>query len=929
MFKAYILDIDNYGSLTKYCLSGSLEKCLDLLHKAESLGLPAYIANKYGKMILSVNLNLVPKSKCTRTMYGVIATQFLRKLEVKPRRAVRRMTMRQITALAKAVKKEIKHAQVRLHKMVNEDVFGTGNRAGNRVCITEYCVATQKCTTISLGNSELMEKLEAMGHAADGIIKVSSALEMELSDVDRASAQARLDHIIAAGLTLNGMRYVPLLAGSSDIRKGSSVWIREDLYEEIGRWLLCGLKTSKMKMAVNKLLAYMGLSMSSTRSFKQVFECEIDVRRVCVVPDTYVEVTGVADFVDGENVIRVDEHTVRINAFDGAALIRPELTGGKCCTLRAPWSKLLAVPGDIWTFARERGASLVVRDYWGNEVNLENIDLIMTESCFKAAAQYESFQQYQEAFEADKREFRVCVEEHAPRPKDMPYQQLQTLVGGTWEDAMKLACMTREVMHSYKDADEAAALVGGNMAKSIRLYHELLADPYTAAMVKEAYDSKFRKALGGKVLGIGYNAFIAPDVIAFMEAILGLPVKGVLKAGEVHCKPAGFGLVDVTRSPHLDHAHCLMINVRKPNDYFMGPTMYFNIWDFATIRLRADYDGDHVWYSRNSFLLEAVRKTDKFLGNLPVDWIAPKAAKDPITKKSMTRFFASLTQTSQIGIYADNFTRFWAWLTTELDKGTVTMEEAREVWCWLNYAGNVLIDAAKHGSANVRPPKRVQEFSHMPLPAFCEYAKASEARPVGCEHWASRCAMTEGFGDMYHRAVRDNVDAELHIEGSEEFIFDPTVLMHNPDNTKPGQALAGLCARGRWNRELQKAEGEGLFQKLAFATARELEALDKGSSSKQARSSWEAERGHIAFEQIRAWVEARGETIEHAYDVIVASVFCGNRSASEAYQYTMKRAFWSFFGHMVVDLLRSRQEVFDGELTLPEEFDEDDEFAEE
>jgi len=176
---------------------------------------------------------------------------------------------------------------------------------------------------------------------------------------------------------------------------------------------------------------------------------------------------------------------------------------------------------------------------------------------------------------------------------------------------------------------------------------------------------------------------------------------------------------------------------------------------------------------------------------------------------------------------------------------------------------------------------------------------------------------------MYMKAVRDNVAKELRIEGSENFVFDPTVMMHDPANIKPGQSLQGLFVRGRWNSELQKAEGEGLFQKLAFASARELEALRDGNNSVYHVESWEAERGHIAFEQIRAWVEERGETIEHAYDVIVAAVFCGSRNASEAYQYTLKRAFWSFFGPMAIDTIRSNvnADVFDSDLELPDDLD--------
>lgn len=794
--------------------------------------------------------------------------------------------------------------------------------------INNYSVVTKSLTEVVLFSSAMMEKLESLGYAEDGIIKVSSALEMELSDEDKAIAQSHLQHIVAAGLTLNGVTYVPFFAGSSDIRKGTSAWIREDLYAEIGKWAMCGLSTKDMKIAVNKYAAYIGLLMSSTRTFMQVYGRELSVRRVCVVKDRYIFVTDPADFVHGTNVTRKDEHTVEINAFDGAAYIRPEVTGGKASTLRAPWVKAMAIPMDFIGYAEEHGLSTVIKDYWGNDVDLRDVDLILTESCFKMAGQYESFQQYQEAFEALGHEIRVCVEEHAPRKKAMPYQQLQTLVGGTVVDAKRLMHVTKAALDDYRSPTKAGKLVGGNIAKATQLYPELLAEPYIAGAIAEAYASKRTRAIGGKVLDLGYNAFLAPDPVAMLEALYGLPICGSLSAGQCYCsnvaRKADLGAlpyVDVTRSPHLDHAHVILWNVSQPSKYMMGPTMYLNIRDFTTIRLRADYDGDHVWYSDHTALLDVVRKTDKFLGNLPVDWVAPKAPKSVINRATLAQFFTGLTQTSQIGIYADNFTRFWAWLTTELDKETITTEEAREVWCWLTYAGNVLIDAAKHGSANVRPPKRVQEFSHMPLPAFCEYAKANSIHPVGDEHWFAKCSQTDGFGDLYSRAVRDTVDEALHITGIEEMIFDPTELLID-DQRKIG-GLQGLYHRGRWNAEKQTAEGEGFFQQLAFASARELEALrQNGENDQHKLESWEAKRGRIAFEQIKRWAEERGETIEAAYDVITRRIFCGSQNNSPEYQHAVKRAYWSFFGPMVVDVLRSRMDVFDADLTMPDVDDE-------
>lgn len=779
---------------------------------------------------------------------------------------------------------------------------------------------------IALFSSAMMEKLESIGRMADGVIKVASVMELEMSDDDKASAQAHLEHIVAQGLTLNERRYVPFFAGSSDIRKGSSVWIDVDIYAMIGKWAMCGLRTSDLNISVNKYAAYIGLLMSSTRSFMQVYGKTVDIRRVCVVKDTYVTVSGPVDFVDNAgNVSRIDDHTIEINAFDGAAFIRPEMTGGKASTLRAPWVKAMAIPMDYIRFAEERGLSTVIKDLWGNEVDLRNIDLILTESCFKMAGQYESFQQYQEAFEEIGHEIRVCVEEHAPRKKAMPYQQLQTLVGGSEEDAMRLAYMTWDHMEQFKDPRETGGLIGGNLGRAAKLLPDLLAEPYTANEIKVAYEAKRNRALGGKVFDLGYNAFLAPDPIAMMEALYGLPVKGVLKAGECYCSNAGRGWIDVTRNPHLDHAHVLLYAVKKPNDHFMGPTMYLNIWDMTTIRLRADYDGDHVWYSRNAFLLNAVRKTDKILGNLPVDWVAPKAPKTEINRSTLARFFTSLTQASQIGLYADNFTKFWAWMAQEIREERIDLNECNLVWCWLTWAGNVLIDAAKHGSANVKPPELVRYFFKMPLPAFCEYAKADSNRPVGSEHWATRVADTEGFGDMYAKCVRNNVDETLHVNGEENFVFDPAMLMI--DEHRQIGNLTGLYVRGNYDRQTKTNESQGFFQKLAFMSSKEIEAMS--FDDKHTERSWEAERGRIMFQQLKAWTEERGETIERAYDLIVRGVFCA-KNVSEGYNLVMKRAFWNIFGEMAISVIADNlgEEALAAELPAID-YDDDDEGCDE
>ena len=780
-----------------------------------------------------------------------------------------------------------------------------------------YRVQNDAVETIELFSSAMMRKLESMGRM-DAIIKVDGEINTRASEEDQAVAMQRLSEIVANGYEYNGHVYRPFFAGSSDIRKSTSGWIDETLLPVMGKWAMCGLRTADLNVPVNKYMAYIGLLMSATRSFRSVYGTTLDIRRVCVVPDYEVEVTGIFDYVEGNDVYEDVKRTIKIKAFDGAALIMPEITGNKASTLRGSWIKACTFPFDFRAFAKDHGINSI-KDFWGQEVSLSEVDLILTESCFKMAKQYKSWSQYCDAFEELGHEIAICVEEHEPKAKAMPYQQLQTLGSGDHDDVLIFAAKAMKSVYKYTKAEGAAKLLGGNLAKAAALYPDLLAEPFVHNRVQEAYASKRLRIMGGKVPELGYNAFLAPDLVAMMEAILGLPVVGALKAGECSCSNCHNGDVDVTRNPHLDHAHVILVNRKKASKWFMGPTMYINIFDLTTIRLRADYDGDHVWYSQDKDLLRLVYRTNMNLDNGAIDWDAPKAPKSKINRATIAQFIKSLTQGSQIGVYADAMTKMW----NLYYEGKLSDQELRYACDWLTYAGNVLIDAAKHGSANVQVPNQIKAIFKEQLPEYCRYAKADSARPIDDPVWDAKCTRRDSFADQYSKAAEKNIPEHLNIEGSEEFIFNPSVLMIDPHRGPAG--LAGLCVKGTPNAEKTKYENEGIFQKIAFRHADEWGELKKNADNLNKLQTWEEVRGKAAFEEIKAWAEAHGSTVEAAYDAICRWVF--NVKMTEGYALAIKSAFWRIFGEMAVSTLEKNLQKYDisDEELLDDDWMEDEE----
>lgn len=793
--------------------------------------------------------------------------------------------------------------------------------------IVKYNLISGNHEEIAVFSSEFTRKLESLG-APNAQIKICADVpkgKKEETEALEAEARAQLAHYCAEGFYWNGATFKPFMAGSSDIRKATTTWLREDLVPVMGKWCLCGLESKNMKLAINKYMAYLGLLSSASKPFVEVFGKAIDIRRVAIIPDGSVTVKSVVDLVNGDVTHDVDR-SCEINAFDGFGIVRRNLTNGESCTLRGPWLKAFVQAVDfkeLASFAFGKGIKPEFKDFWGNTIRLADVDVILTESCFKAAKLYQSWEQYQDAFKQMGHTICVCVMEHAPKLKGMPYQQGQTLMGNA-DDALHFAQHAKSTVYKYSDPKEACKLLRADHRIAARMYPALLNEKHTQKAIQEKYTSKRMDMLGGRIPELGFNAFLAPDMVAFAEHLFGLEVKGFLAPGECCCKAILDGPTDVTRNPHLDNAHCILNN-RTDMPFAEGPTMFINIFDMTTIRLRADYDGDHVWYSQDEWLLNLVNRTFKQLQTIPVDWDVGKAEKVAITRSAICGFITNLLHGSEIGIYADTMTKMW---NSKYD---------RDVCDWLTYAGNVLIDAAKHAAVKIDKPEAVQALSGVQLPMFAMYAKADSERPVG-DYWLkertvegktlpARCAYTGSFLDMYSKAIMENVPETLSINGMEEEVFDPTMLMLKPDRKQ----IPGIFKKGSFNVNTGAYENAGLFQQIAFRHTDEWNRLMNSESAKMHRDEWEAECKKEALQEIVFYCRSLyanadltkvsdDAILDAAYDSVCRFIFTAKMT--DGMDTVVKQCFWRIFGDRAVKALKQKHLVND---FVDVDFDDDDE----
>lgn len=779
-----------------------------------------------------------------------------------------------------------------------------------------------KIEEITMFDSPLTRKLDAIGiEAKDAVIKVCA--ECPKDDESEAIVKSNLTNMVISGYMLNNIIYKPFMAGASDARKATASWVNVDIIPELGKWAMCGLQTKNMKLAINKYMAYIGLLSSASKPFVDVFGCKVDIRRVAIIKDVDVNVEAVVDLVDMDKVSYEQKRTLTINAFDGFGVIRRELTNGESCTIRGPWLKAFVQAinwSKLFGFAVQNNKKSFV-DFWGNEVQLKDVDMILTESCFKTVKLYESWNQYCTAFEELGHEICVCVREHEPKLKGLPYQQGQTLFGDE-DDAIRFMMHAKKSVYKYHDAKGACGLLRGYHKQAAKMYPAMLNESFTKRSMQEMYETKRLDMLGGRIPELGYNAFLAPDPMAFAEHLFGLEIKGSLKAGECFCSAANPGFIDVTRNPHLDNAHVVMNNVAFCS-LAEGPTMFINIWDTTTVQLRADYDGDHVWYSQDEHLLDLVNRTYEELKNIPFDWDVEKAPKSEITKSAIAGFITNLIHGSEIGLYADALTKMW---NQKYDRDTAG---------WLTYAANVLIDAAKHASVKIKKPESVKALNQVSLPLFAMYAKADIDRPVNSDYWLKervtktgitlppRCKYTGSFLDMYSKAIQENISETLTVEGIEDEIFDSSKMMIDP-HRKIGR-LTGLSKKGFFDPESGTFKECGLFQDIAFRHSTEWNKIIGETSNYQNRMEWEQETGRAARKEIIEWARTQypevivsDEKIDDAcYDIICRHIF-NMKKMSDGMDTVVKQAFWRIYGDKAVAALKTNLNT-----SIPDFDDED------
>lgn len=476
-----------------------------------------------------------------------------------------------------------------------------------------------------------IEKIEKYQKMIDNMLFVPDVIIISFSN------KAHYKKVVKESLKINGIEYVRFVCTAAYLRRNKVMFIDKRYFDQMNEILMCGLDKKLKETNLGKYSAYYGLFASATN--------QITTPNVCVINDyetnlTDQEVSWITTDENDKETIERKTIDIGMNWFDGMGLVSPNMAVKWSEDLgldyvpagfiiRSAYIKGLCAPFDFHRFFREVAKKDIIKDVWGTEYNVEDIDVILTVSQFKMWKQYENWQDYLYYFNkyghtwgcsrVNKREDDEYVLTN--------YQYLQTL-DLSHEDIDKLAAPTIDWINSIGSGDLMSVLlyllgsrnddseepedifkeVQMDFVKGIMVNPDLLKDEYVKSQILKTLKRKIKDAKIGRLWIRGNYSFQISDPYALCEWAAEMPVKGLLKENEMYCnfwnQRTDSDILLTMRSPLVDTSeHCIRKRVETEemdNWYQYLWSGYVNsIWDKTVVTLSdSDFDGDKP-YNRN------------------------------------------------------------------------------------------------------------------------------------------------------------------------------------------------------------------------------------------------------------------------------------------------------------------------------------------
>lgn len=444
------------------------------------------------------------------------------------------------------------------------------------------------------------------------------------------------------GFQVNGRTYVRFIGSPNQVKKSTVTYTC--MHDELNK-LVENDRDPNYKIVPAKYEAYKALTLSGSYPVT-------NTNRILVVDDLITHFTEDVIFLDDsetdEPKMEYKTAEIELNATDGFGLITPALAEiwsedmrldyilSGCC-VRHSFTKGMVAAFDFREFARRHGKR-VVKDVWGKEHDINNIDIILTTSMLKLWSAYSSIDDFIK--KSEKNGYGFCVTKVTPKHLDevrtLNYQFIQSY-DLTDEQIKELISPTvnelKDILHGdinktilfLKGTNVTEDTISVNVndyVKALMIDERMINDSYVIDRINMLIKKKIDDAKIGVLKVNGNFGIVIGDPYALCQKIFELDVKnedyGLLKAGEIYHKFWQDKNVDEVvcfRSPMSDHANIRKVKINNQEDTnywykYCSNLVIVNAHDsFCHALNGCDFDSDLVLSTNNKVLVDNWKPT--------------------------------------------------------------------------------------------------------------------------------------------------------------------------------------------------------------------------------------------------------------------------------------------------------------------------------
>lgn len=472
----------------------------------------------------------------------------------------------------------------------------------------------------------------------------------------------------------NDNQYVRLVGTNGGVKNDTVIFCKKDIHDnELDRRLNNG-RNKKIEYVPAKFESYKALACSVSTPVTQP-------KGVLVIKDgsttIFEDVIQLSDNGNGGfNLNTVEDYEIKREFTDGCGMICEALSKQWCidlgcytkdekgkkvaeCTptgfnIRNSWTKGMVFTFPYLEFADDVAHKYIVKDAWNNDIDIREVELIITTNMLKLWDAYEDIDDYLD--NCKENGFEYCVAKMLPKEletvRDMNYQFLQSY-DFTDEDIDKLTQPTVDAVLGAIGDDYGKMLLflkgnkiteddflheDYNFVKALMINKDIKNDPF----VKQAIHKMIKKRINDSKKGVlqvnGNYSIISGDLYALCEHMFGMEVKGLLKKGEYYSRAwldKNITKVVAYRAPMTNHNNIKIFNFKDNKDTkkwyrFMTTCIVLNAWDTTVDAINgADFDGDAVITTDNEVLLNNTKEL------LPIICEQKSIGKQTITEKRL------------------------------------------------------------------------------------------------------------------------------------------------------------------------------------------------------------------------------------------------------------------------------------------------------